>query len=288
MKFPSRLPSWLLGFSALFSLVHCTAQIPPPAPASPAPRTVLNSAQIDRVGKRIWQNECGGTVEGLTSWNTGEDFASLGIGHFIWYPQGRRGRFEESFPPLLAYLERRGVAVPTWMRGPCPWPDREAFLADQNGEAQRELRRLLSATVRQQTEFIMQRSRAALPKMLAAAGGSAGRVRRNYELLSATPEGTFALIDYVNFKGEGVSPAERYRGEGWGLLQVLEGMTLISLTWIPIQITQSVIPIGAILFIICELVSLPFYWRKTMEGISLEHAEIEEEVEHELQQAKGR
>jgi len=28
----------------------------------------------------------------------------------------------------------------------------------------------------------------------------------------------------VNFKGEGVSPAERYNGQGWGLLQVLETM----------------------------------------------------------------
>jgi TRAP-type C4-dicarboxylate transport system permease small subunit len=72
---------------------------------------------------------------------------------------------------------------------------------------------------------------------------------------------------------------------GIEVLQVLEGMTLISLTWIPIQVTQSVIPIGAILFIICELVSLPFYWRMTSQGISLEHAEIEEEVEHELKQA---
>jgi hypothetical protein len=32
------------------------------------------------------------------------------------------------------------------------------------------------------------------------------------------------LMDYVNFKGEGVSPSERYRGQGWGLLQVLETM----------------------------------------------------------------
>jgi hypothetical protein len=28
----------------------------------------------------------------------------------------------------------------------------------------------------------------------------------------------------VNFKGEGVSPTERYAGRGWGLLQVLAGM----------------------------------------------------------------
>ena len=33
------------------------------------------------------------------------------------------------------------------------------------------------------------------------------------------------LIDYVNFKGEGVLLTERYRGRGWGLLQVLEGMS---------------------------------------------------------------
>jgi hypothetical protein len=32
------------------------------------------------------------------------------------------------------------------------------------------------------------------------------------------------LADYVNFKGEGVLHTERYRGEGWGLLQVLEQM----------------------------------------------------------------
>ena len=31
-------------------------------------------------------------------------------------------------------------------------------------------------------------------------------------------------MDYVNFKGEGVNPAERYSGQGWGLLQVLEAM----------------------------------------------------------------
>ncbi len=72
---------------------------------------------------------------------------------------------------------------------------------------------------------------------------------------------------------------------GMEVLSVLQGMRLVSLTWIPIQLTQSVIPIGAALFILCELVSLPHYWRMTLAGKSLEHAEIEEEVEHELKQA---
>ncbi|MBU1211497.1 MAG: TRAP transporter small permease [Alphaproteobacteria bacterium] len=69
---------------------------------------------------------------------------------------------------------------------------------------------------------------------------------------------------------------------GWEVLEVLSGEFLVSLTWVPVQFTQSVIPIGAVLFIICELVSLPDYWRMTAQGISLEHAEIEDEVESEL------
>lgn len=69
---------------------------------------------------------------------------------------------------------------------------------------------------------------------------------------------------------------------GFQVLAVLQGSYLVSLTWVPVQVTQSVIPIGAILFVICQLLSLPDYWQKTKAGISLEHAEIDEEVEAEL------
>lgn len=75
---------------------------------------------------------------------------------------------------------------------------------------------------------------------------------------------------------------------GWQVLQVLEGDYLVSLTWVPVRFTQSVIPIGAILFIICELLSFPQYWHMTMRGTSIEHAEIEEEVESELKKAEAR
>lgn len=75
---------------------------------------------------------------------------------------------------------------------------------------------------------------------------------------------------------------------GWQVLRVLEGDRLVSLTWVPVQFTQSVIPFGAALFVICEFLSLPEYWRRTAAGISLEHAEIEEEVEAELEKAGAR
>jgi hypothetical protein len=185
----------------------------------------LSDAELARIGRKVWVNECDGTVSGLTSWNEGEDFASLGIGHFIWYPAGRRGPFDESFPPLVRFLAEEGVAVPGWMLGACPWNTRAEFMAAQHGARMEELRTLLADTVPLQARFLARRMREALPKMLAAAGpGEASRVRGNFERLAASGAGTFALIDYVNFKGEGTLETERYNGQGWGLLQVLEAM----------------------------------------------------------------
>src|ERR1700736_1088815 len=105
----------------------CLLNTPPLAAAA-----ALSPGEANRIGKKIWQNECNGPTSGLTSWNSGENFASLGIGHFIWYPIGQRGPFEESFPPLLSYLKESGVTLPPWLAEShgCPWPDRAAFLAD--------------------------------------------------------------------------------------------------------------------------------------------------------------
>lgn len=184
-------------------------------------------ATAAKIGQRIWQNECAGSVAGLTSWNTGENFASLGIGHFIWYPEGVRGPYQESFPALVAHLTARGARVPAWLakEKACPWPDRKAFLAAQKSQRMEELRALLANTVGLQAEFAAQRSIASLPKILgAAARGERPALTARFHALAASGAGLYCLMDYVNFKGEGTNPAERYKGEGWGLLQVLRAM----------------------------------------------------------------
>jgi TRAP-type C4-dicarboxylate transport system permease small subunit len=43
---------------------------------------------------------------------------------------------------------------------------------------------------------------------------------------------------------------------GWVVLGVLGGTYLVSLPWLPALVTQSVIPIGAVLFILAEVLSL--------------------------------
>lgn len=185
----------------------------------------LSDSELERIGRRVWQNECGGSRDGLTSWNAGENFASLGIGHFIWYPKGARGPFEESFPQLAEFLAKNGAAVPAWTRGDCPWNSRAEFQGEFRGARLNELRDLLAGTIKLQSRFLANRMEAALPKMLSAApANERANISAQFRRLAETGAGTFALIDYVNFKGEGTKPSERYNGEGWGLLQVLEGM----------------------------------------------------------------
>jgi len=196
------------------------------AAASICGAITISDRQAEVIGKKIWQNECAGTVSGLTTWNKGEEFPSLGIAHFIWYPKGVRGPFHESFPGLVRFLNHNGVKMPTWTNGPCPWPSRSAFQADLNGARLKELRRILAATVGLQARFAAIRLEKALPTMLKAAPAQQRqRIRENFDRVAAEPMGPYALMDYVNFKGEGTSPKERYKGEGWGLLQVLERMS---------------------------------------------------------------
>ena len=187
----------------------------------------LSDKDLASIGQRVWQNECNGRRDGLTSWNSGENFASLGIGHFIWYPRGVDGPFEESFPKLVQFFAKHRVALPAWLQAEmdCPWATREEFQNDFRSPKMNALRDLLAETVPLQSRFLANRMEAALPKMLAAVpAGQRDIVRENFERLSATADGTFALIDYVNFKGEGTNPRERYAGQGWGLLQVLAQM----------------------------------------------------------------
>jgi hypothetical protein len=196
----------------------------------PGQAITISHADALKIGKRIWENECNGTISGLTSWNQGEDFASLGIGHFIWYPKGRKGPFEESFPEVVKFVSTRGAKLPALLVGvnagqPCPWNSRADFLKAQNSTEMNQLRRFLADTIDLQAQFLVARLEAALPKMLAeAAPADRTNVQQQFERLTKTPQGCYALIDYVNFKGEGVLHTERYQGQGWGLLQVLETM----------------------------------------------------------------
>jgi hypothetical protein len=186
----------------------------------------LTAAQKTTIGKKIWQNESGGKIDGLTAWNVGEEFPSLGIGHFIWYPVGFNGRFKESWPDFIAYATSKGSNPPTIAKvADSPWNSRAEFFKDFRSPEMVGLRDWLASTINLQTDFIVDRSHAAFPKILSAAPvAERSKIKANYEKVASTAQGTYALIDYINFKGDGTSQTEKYKGQGWGLLQVLGGM----------------------------------------------------------------
>ena len=190
---------------------------------------VLKPAELDWVGQKIFQNECAGQLKCLVHWNDGEAFPSLGIGHFIWYPEGVNERFVESFPTLVEYMKQRQVNIPGWLRTlepfDAPWPDKSSFEAVEDSVRVAELREFLAGTQGIQAEFIVRRAKSSLVKIVESAPEDRKeQLKADLEALSRTPGGTYALMDYVNFKGEGLSLSERYNGEGWGLRQVLLAM----------------------------------------------------------------
>jgi len=218
-------PRLLLAAFLVFGFLGCKTLDSSPSPTPTGSGIRLSEADAAAIGRKIWQNECAGTVEGLTSWNAGEDFPSLGIGHFIWYIDGRPGPFQESFPPLIAYMQQKGTAVPAWVASAkgSPWKSRSEFLAAQSTPQMKEMRQFLANTVSVQTGFIVQRLEQALPKMRDVTSGDAEktRLRENFYKMAGSRTGLYALIDYVNFKGEGVKAEEKYKGQGWGLRDVL-------------------------------------------------------------------
>lgn len=188
----------------------------------------LTETQTKALGLLIWNNEGLGQVKNLTVWNRNENFPSLGIGHFIWYPSQEKGPYVEQFPELLSYFINNGVVVPEWLLvvdKSAPWKNREAFYIAFNEPQLIELRELMTNTVSLQTRFIIKRLEKGIPDILASSSKSQQqKMKKSLAALTATPEGLFTLLDYINFKGEGISEKERYQGEGWGLKQVLLAM----------------------------------------------------------------
>ena len=187
----------------------------------------ISKAELNAIGEKIFKNEAGGIKKDLVYWNKGENFPSLGIGHFIWYKQGEPGIFEESFPQLVEFLKSKNVKLPKIMAENkySPWKDRQELInlkTKKNPDIE-ELTNFLYDNKDLQVMFIFKRLESSLEKMLAVSNDREN-VRKQFYRVASSPNGLYPLIDYVNFKGEGINPKERYSGQGWGLLQVLENM----------------------------------------------------------------
>ncbi len=189
----------------------------------------LTADELGCLQKMIFFNECSGRTERMVAWNADEDFPSFGLGHFIWYPKGKKGPYQATFPEFLSFLEAQKTEIPAWIQAlptrEAPWQSREEFLSDLSSERMALLKNFLDQTQGLQTQFIIHRVKGILPRVLAAIPEEKRPgIELKFNEIADAPKGMFALIDYVNFKGEGILETERSQGQGWGLLQVLEEM----------------------------------------------------------------
>lgn len=190
--------------------------------------TKLSHAQLQAIGQKIYFNETGANPDYLVAWNSGEAFASLGIGHFIWFPENSSSPFTETFPGLVDYLHAHDVPLPTWLleNRDCPWQSKQDYEESANSIEMQQLKHLMSSSFEHQVAFIHQRMQKSLPLILAKLDDTDNKqfVKDRFNALAATELGMYSLIDYVNFKGEGIAESETYQGQGWGLLHVLLNM----------------------------------------------------------------
>ncbi len=66
---------------------------------------------------------------------------------------------------------------------------------------------------------------------------------------------------------------------GWKIVQTLAGETLVSLPWMPRAAVQSVLPVGAALFVLGRALALPVAWKQVMAGTDADAAEIATAIE---------
>lgn len=208
-------------------------------------KLALTESLIENVGRKVLHNETSCKPMAMVHWNIGEPFPSLGIGHAIWFPRNVSPGFQESFPNLMKFIRARiseggRATMPDWLDvddvGPAPWGDRDEFLDPPIhlvGKKQ-ALTNFLSRSevLRLQMAFLVNRVEVGILKILADAEWKgefveAQAIYRNFLDLSSTGFGIRAMVDYTNFKGEGLRWIERtyFNKYQWGLKQVLNLMS---------------------------------------------------------------
>jgi len=189
----------------------------------------ISKADTLTIADRVFKNECSVEKDCLLEWSVGENFLSLGMEHFIWYPAHAPGIFKEGFRTYLQYAKDTGEKLPVWLDKtpfpPCPWSSREEFLRSKESAQYKDLEDFIIRTKHCQAQYLIENTRNSIEDIIAAApDDQRARISKYLSLLTSYPQGLYSIIDYMNFKGAGIGNSDEVKGERWGLLQVLEGM----------------------------------------------------------------
>ncbi len=189
----------------------------------------ISKADSLLIADRVFKNECNGEKDCLLEWNVDEDFLSLGLEHFVWYPDNSPSISKESFKSYLQYARQAGERLPVWLdKTPfpsCPWSSREQFLAGKDSRLYKDIMDFMVRTKDCQVNYLIENTKRSLQQIIAVVPwDQRSRITKYISQLTSTPQGLYAIVDYLNFKGAGMGDSDNFKDEGWGLLQVLQGM----------------------------------------------------------------
>ena len=208
--------------------------------------TQLTDTDYAWIGVKIYQNEAASNPKYLTHWGKGEDFPSFGIAHFIWFPdistpQGGAKKipppYQETFPAMFAFVSKKSPP-PIWLQQlwkqstpssrqafNAPWQTKAQFDAAQSSSHMLSLRQWLLNTQAHQARFVVKGFQQRWADETASLSTKRlERLNQRLNNMMAFKKGLFSVVDYFNFKGLGNNPKEKYQGQSWGLISVLEGM----------------------------------------------------------------
>jgi len=187
---------------------------------------VISESEARTIGNEIAKNEGLSNRVNLISWRNVDNNASLGVAHFIWYPESEKTS-PISFNDLLSYLSQSNQ-LPNWLvnvKYP-PWTSKDDYLSSKHDVFKSQLSYFLQDNVAEQTQFLILKLEAALPNMLKEIKSPFAKMHlyENFYHVSMQKNGIYALLDYFVFQGDGTLASDRYNNQGWGLLQVLDNM----------------------------------------------------------------
>ena len=156
-----------------------------------APDLNLTREQLLSVADKIFKNETGGSINELVAWNDGENFPSLGIGHFTWFKaSGGRSGFGDSLPEMVAYYRKQGIKLPKILEENrfSPWQSKSELMA-KKARGDKDIQELISffdSTRDIQVMFIYERLKSSLDKMLNASSNKEN-LKNQFNRMVETP-----------------------------------------------------------------------------------------------------
>ncbi len=191
----------------------------------------VEAKSVTNLKNKIYKNEAKSSPDYLVFWSEREDFPSLGIAHWIWFPQfpanfnkSSLPTQEDTFPGLLRFLASRapklGVEIPEFLRSQDgqvvsinPFKNRIDFM---NRTAERDsLKKFLMLTMDLQTQYLIKTVSDKVERAIKSRVSDESEFRAILLNISGSAAGIYPIFDYVNFKGDGTDTT-------WGLLQVLD------------------------------------------------------------------